>query len=328
MNIPKGPSVRKKKRSRRETDQDIANSLNHIRSIKLQIMDHKAREAWANSPHSLLASLCVFSAGIFTEAWQHRRARKNLGEGILIYCTAGRGHYRQGNQEWTVNPNDILYCPPQSDHEYWADEQDPWSICWVHLSGPRLSDYESLLGLVKNGPIHHIGVRNDLPDAFRRIIQLHGNPHDNLHLLAIQSEAIGILGAIAGTPKMMAEHPVQTHFVQEMKRLMESQLNRPFDLAALAKSSGYHPGYFIRVFRQIEGVPPGTYFNRRKMQYACSLLSNPTLKIQHIAELAGFSDPFYFSKAFKKIIGMSPGSYRLQHNNEPPAMTGDSDRLR
>jgi AraC-like DNA-binding protein len=71
-------------------------------------------------------------------------------------------------------------------------------------------------------------------------------------------------------------------------------------------------GYFIWLFRQVEGVPPGTYFNRRKMQYACSLLSDSSLKVQHIAELPDFAAPFYFSKAFKKIIGMSPVAWRTR----------------
>jgi AraC family transcriptional regulator, arabinose operon regulatory protein len=290
--------------------EDAVKDLGQVRNLVMQIMDLHDRTAWANSPHDLLASFRVFSAGIFTQAWHHRHSREGLEEGVLIYCTAGKGYYRQGDQQWCIKPNDVLYCPPSSRHEYWADDEEPWSICWAHLSGPRLADYERLLELIKDGPVRHIGVGNNLPEAFRRMIQLFGPPYSDRQLLAIQSEAIGILGALAAIPQTMGTFPVQTQFVQEMKRLMEAQLHLPFDLAALAKSSGYHPGYFIRLFRQVEGVPPGLYFNRRKMHHACSLLIDPNLQIQKIAELVGFSDPLYFSKAFKKIIGTSPAAYR------------------
>jgi AraC-like DNA-binding protein len=131
-------------------------------------------------------------------------------------------------------------------------------------------------------------------------------------MLAIQSEAIGILGCIASTPATMGALPVQTQFVQKMKQLMETRINQPFDLTSLAKESGYHPGHFIRLFRQVEGVTPGTYFSRRKMQHACSLLNDPSLQVQRIAECVGFTDPLYFSRAFKKVIGMSPATYRRQ----------------
>lgn len=44
------------------------------------------------------------------------------------------------------------------------------------------------------------------------------------------------------------------------------------------------------------------------------LLLDTTLKLNQIAELAGYSDPKYMSRVFKEEVGMLPGEFRkLSH---------------
>src|SRR5581483_8062785 len=85
-----------------------------------------------------LADLTVFQAGYFKKAHGHSVERKDLDEGILIYCVDGMGEFSQRGGSWTVSAGDLLYCYPKTPHSYRAGTKDPWTIHWMHLSGPRM----------------------------------------------------------------------------------------------------------------------------------------------------------------------------------------------
>jgi YesN/AraC family two-component response regulator len=47
-----------------------------------------------------------------------------------------------------------------------------------------------------------------------------------------------------------------------------------------------------------------------KVQHACGLLDTSDLRIEEIAALIGYEDPFYFSRLFRRIMAKSPRDYR------------------
>ena len=54
------------------------------------------------------------------------------------------------------------------------------------------------------------------------------------------------------------------------------------------------------------------YIQRRRLEHAQLLLSDPGLSIKQVAEQMDFSSEFYFSHFFKKLKGASPRAYREQ----------------
>jgi YesN/AraC family two-component response regulator len=57
-------------------------------------------------------------------------------------------------------------------------------------------------------------------------------------------------------------------------------------------------------------MPLTEYVNRKRVEYALSLLNTTSLQVQTIAQQCGIMDVNYFTKTFKKYIGMTPTRYR------------------
>jgi AraC-like DNA-binding protein len=271
----------------------------------------KERLEWVGFGSRLLNALRVFSCGTFVEAHGHHMERKGLDEGILLYCTAGKGWYRIDGIEYEVNPGDLLYCPPFSHHGYWADQRTPWSICWAHLSGDLLPFYEELLGFNMFSSPRHIGLHDEIIEAFTTLI-LHPplSGVDAACCFQIQARAIAILCALTTLPHNIAEIAAAYGPVQKALTLMRSSLHQPFNLDLFSQEAGYSRRQFFRQFRRVTGMTPSDWFLKQKMHRARELLTTPGIRIKEVAMRLGYTDPLYFSRIFKKIIGSSPEAYR------------------
>ncbi len=272
---------------------------------------------WADPP--ALAALRVFSCGLFVEACGHWWERAKLPEGILIYCTEGRGHYRQDDEQWDVHPGDLVYCAPNTHHRYWAAAAQPWTIYWMHLSGKQLPYYERLLGLLAGGPVRHIGVHDGIIAEFTRLIILHPLANSEKERFCIQANVIAILGRIAALPNNIADIAAAYGQIQKAITLMNAEVDHVFDLPRFAGAAGCGRRHFIRQFRRVTGLPPGEWFIRRKVQRAKMLLTLPDIQIKGVAFRLGYADPLYFSRIFKRVVGVSPEVYRrkMAHDRVP-----------
>ncbi len=273
-------------------------------------------DRWLHSRWTALGTLRVLNSGIFVEARGHWRERSNLAEGILIYCTEGKGWYLQNEKKWEVLPGDLLYCPPLSRHRYWADTEHPWTIFWMHLSGDLLPQYENLLGLAKRGPVRRIGLHNDIIADFNRLTITH--PFTSIgdsEFFCIQANAFSILGRIAALPQNIAEIGAAYAPIQKAISLMNASLHQSFDLPGFAREAGFSKRHFTRQFRRITGLSPADWFIQQKIRRACSLLSLPQVKIKEVANRLGYMDALYFSRVFKRIVGLSPVTYHRKMTN-------------
>lgn len=273
------------------------------------------RLQWIALGSPVLNALRVFSCGSFMEARGHRMEREGLPEGVLLYCTEGKGYYRQDNDEYEVKPGDLLYCPPLSHHRYWADAETPWTIHWMHLSGDLLPHYEALLGLIERGPIRHIGIHDEIIADFTRLII---NPPlsgaDASCCFRIQANAITILGDLAALPRNIADITAAYGPVQRAIVLMRASLDQPFSLLRFAREAGYGSRHFFRQFRRVTGLTPGDWFIQQKMHRARELLTVPKIRVKDVALRLGYADPLYFSRLFKRDSGISPEAYREKMN--------------
>ncbi|MGH7460273.1 MAG: helix-turn-helix transcriptional regulator [Longimicrobiales bacterium] len=70
---------------------------------------------------------------------------------------------------------------------------------------------------------------------------------------------------------------------------------------------------FSRVFRRLEGVPPRTYVQERRIDRAKRLLASD-LPLTEIALQLGFYDQSHFTRVFKHLTGETPAAYRQRTN--------------
>ena len=82
----------------------------------------------------------------------------------------------------------------------------------------------------------------------------------------------------------------------------------------LLREFGISRSIFYQRFHGALGRSPHYEILRVQLERARGLLTQTSLPLKKIAEMAGFSNPNYLSVAFKREIGMTPGEYRHHHN--------------
>lgn len=102
-------------------------------------------------------------------------------------------------------------------------------------------------------------------------------------------------------------------YVDEALVIMQGNIAGMLDFDELVGRLGIDKSYFIRVFKQIMGVPPLKYYLSLKMDAAGHSLRDSQKPIHQIAAEFGYSDEYYFSRIFKTHVGMSPQEFRTRH---------------
>ena len=111
--------------------------------------------------------LCVTHIGHFSAAGGHFVERPHgTSQHILIACISGKGTCVLNDQEWTMEPGDLLFLPPRERHVYSADPHSPWTIFWIHFRGQRAEDYLELLGASPSRPVVSVNDPAAIFEAF------------------------------------------------------------------------------------------------------------------------------------------------------------------
>lgn len=257
----------------------------------------------------LVSSLFVTDIGYYPNATNHYMERKTpIDQYVLIYCVDGRGWYGLRGKRHEVCKNEFFILPAGIPHEYGA--ADEWTIYWVHFRGEHASVYaEGLQTPHKIGVTMNSRIRDRI-SIFEEIFHTlyHGNGIEELRY------ASSLLHHFLATMRYLTLYrqslPEQTDIVEAAKHFMHENVENSIGLEAVAKYVGYSPSHFSAVFKKATGTSPLAYFNQLKIDYACQLLRETTLKVNQISYKVGIEDPLYFSRLFSKVKGMSPSRYR------------------
>src|SRR4051812_13833522 len=86
--------------------------------------------------NDVISTLYVTDIGYYPKAKFHYRERiHGADQHILIYCQEGSGSVKIGKEKFTVESGDFFVVPIKVPHVYTADENNPWTIFWVHFKG-------------------------------------------------------------------------------------------------------------------------------------------------------------------------------------------------
>lgn len=255
------------------------------------------------------AHLVVTDCGYFPQARAHGRARpEGVDQAIVMVCAKGRGWAELNGQRHLVRPGEVLVIPPSTAHSYGADPDDPWTLWWVHVTGPDLAELLRSSRLTAQSPVREVGdpfrvmalmaeivrtLERDTTD--RNLLMASGAAWHLLAVLSAGSHAPGTSSAVDNAREYLRDHFVDQVSVSE--------------LAAMASMSASH---FAASFRARFGVSVLRYQTELRMAQARQLLDMTDLPIATIAEQVGYPDPFYFSRKFTSIHGTPPRQYRAE----------------
>ena len=115
--------------------------------------------------------------------------------------------------------------------------------------------------------------------------------------------------------KVQDDAKTQNYIITKALEYIEQNYHRPIKLADVADHICLNTVYFSRVFKQHMGVRFVEYLTDYRIEQAISLMKNPTVKINVIADKVGFFSSRYFADTFKKRKGMTPSEYRNKYWN-------------
>ena len=101
---------------------------------------------------------------------------------------------------------------------------------------------------------------------------------------------------------------------RELSDYIDSNLESPLTLSALAGKCFYNPSYFSRAFKKRFNMTLTEYLNRKRIDNAKSLVVQGVLSDEEIAARIGFAYKNSFYRVFRRVTGMSFAEYKKSKN--------------
>ncbi len=255
--------------------------------------------------------LYLTDIGYYPKALYHRRMRRQGAmQHILIFCYEGRGRATIAGVSYLINAGEYLIIPLGTPHEYWADEDDPWTIYWIHFNGDLTTALtQSFLRRI-NGHKGSVVFFDPIREAFEKICQHLSKGYSRDNLGFVNLGLWQLVQNILYNERLAHDTEAPSDIINRALEFLAKNTGNTLTLEAIASHVNLSPPYFTKVFKQRTGFSPIEYFNQLKMQKACQYLLFTELRIKEIALKVGISDAYYFSRLFTRIMAMNPKDYR------------------
>ena len=301
----------------------IKNGFQGERSIVLPEMVIEMEKA-----DPLVSSLYLTDIGYYPAASYHFRQREvGIGQHVLIYCVEGSGWYEVNGTRHIVKANQFFVLPAGLPHSYGADQQDPWTIYWVHFTGEHSRYYaagDTLPRDVKPNINSRISDRNHI---FEEIFQTLYEGYSLENLRYVSSLLHYYLASMRYLHQfhraLTTDTPDEKNVVNAAIHFMKENLEKKLSIDEVAKYTGYSASHLSNLFQQQTHHSPLNYFNRLKVQQACLMLQETDMKVNQICYKVGIEDSCYFSRLFAKVTGMSPTEYRKKAEGLSPTLPSE-----
>ncbi|MDL2255157.1 AraC family transcriptional regulator [Parabacteroides sp. OttesenSCG-928-K15] len=266
------------------------------------------------SKDPLIGNLYVRKIGFFPRVKYHYIQKdKGTDYAMLIYCTDGRGWYTIYGKKYEIKENQYIIIPPGTPYSFGAEEENPWTIYWLHFQGKLVSSFLP----------SHPAPSSILPGEYSRM-------QDRLQLFEeiYNAFSMGYTKEYLIYTSMCLYHFLASFIYLEQYRYIRTPGNKPLSFSSrvihymqeniernlslqdLAAHFNYSPSHLSMLFQKETGVSPINYFIRLKIQEACQYIELTNLKLHDISTKLGFDEPAYFSRIFTKVMGLSPSAYR------------------
>ena len=252
-------------------------------------------------------------------AWHGRYHAHGDGEYEIHFFIEGNGAFLLNRSTYTIRGNRLFLIKPREFHSILPKEvRRPISYYAILFEPDQERDREIVALITGENPRDFADKRIITIEPRERFLieelyRLAGNnaqhgPAAEYLLLSLLYRWYGEAEPGEREPALLRDD--KNEYVERALGIMEKSVREKLNMGELAIRLGLSEEHFIRLFHKKLGMSPFQYFTRLKIEAASSYLVDRNLKIQAVADLFGFENPFHFSRIFKKCTGLSPLEYR------------------
>ena len=264
--------------------------------------------------HPLVRGLYPTDVGWYPQARYHYRDRVNgAPEDHLMMCMDGHGYAVVNGKKSHLKPGELLIIPRNCRHTYWAAEDEPWSIYWMHFRGEDSSYYVDRIPQVAEPVAIDQESQREAVRLFRDCLGTLESGYSLPTLIYAAQSARHILSLLLfrNSAMPMKQRAVSRRMnCDAIIEYMHSRIDEPVRLEEFAREAKLSVSHFSEMFRGHTHQSPLSYFTQMKIRAACRLLDLTDKPVKAVAIETGYIDPYYFSRVFKKLMGISPDKYR------------------
>lgn len=261
-----------------------------------------------------------------------------------------------GNCTFQLGPSDILFVAPNVYHAYTAPPEGKRYFVLTDLTPvSNILGIRQILSLINptilftaagSPPIHSQMEKLllELCGAYFRRDQLivdppaeGGRESGRVELMEpmVYSRVVEML-VLAAQNYATADRPVpmgrdrRQEYVNKMTMVcsyIDDHCTEALSLDQISGMINFSKYHFSRLFREFTDESFYKYVNRKRVEYACQLLSDRKLTVTDIALASGYSNTSSFIRMFKSIMGCTPRQYqnRIAGESSPPPPADGAD---
>ena len=239
---------------------------------------------------------------------------------ILHFIERGEGMLYGKEQNYKLERGQGFLITPNKVVHYKADEENPWSYCWIGFKGLQVKTILQAAGISEQQPIFNISnlsLIDELHEQFLHAAQL--KSYD----LMLQSIIYRVFSELVESNRAENQNhallaPSTEQYLKQANDWIEHNYSQKFLTTQIAQHIGLNSSYLSRLFKAEYDLSLKEYITQYRVNRAMELLKNSQLTISEVSRSVGYTDSFVFSKMFKKHTGKSPSQYRqsviINHN--------------
>lgn len=225
------------------------------------------------------------------------------------FIIEGKGTYTVNGKTYELEAGQGFMITPNIPNIYIADDKEPWRYIYATFKGPDSQALVRHAGLSDEDVIFSFPLESDMLQALK---SMHSAGKD---LSAKGYDALGYFLVamsylVKDNSKRNPSHISPERYVKTAISYINDHSSHDISVKDIAAFLGLDRTHLYRLFVRETGMSPSKYLTETRLKRAVSLMENPQLSIDEIANSSGFYDLSHFTKVFSAKYGMSPGKYR------------------
>lgn len=234
----------------------------------------------------------------------------------IVYYKDGGSKTIIGNREYECPKGSFLIIQPNVLNTSINEGFGKYSYYYFHFDIEPIYLKEQLLSLLtKHGNVIYKDEIQDFHEMLERLLNESINKEIGYSSIITSGLLRIIVQIIRAQLKRVQDsdieiiHSPYINLVNDTIIYIQSHLYEAIRLKNLAQHMGVSISLLNKAFVNVLNIPPASYIQQQKIQYAQrELMKNKTLI--EISQELGYSSAYHLSKSFKNITGMSPKEYK------------------